>query len=168
MPQPRDRSQMANANHRLAQHSQYYDSQPVRAAWYYQVWYLQSRYSSVVGRRGSLIMSQKYLDYHDILLREADVKLLHGREWLNDQVNVLDDACCLCKYSIITGLNSNLFIGDILHFWVSGAREIQRQWVWFHLWHCRLLHSKYQWVSIRPLLLLLLLLTSQADPAQVL
>lgn len=36
-------------------------------------------------------MSKKVLDYHDILLREADVKLLDGPHWLNDQVSDLKD-----------------------------------------------------------------------------
>ncbi len=29
---------------------------------------------------------RKVLDYHDVLLREADVDLLRSPEWLNDQV----------------------------------------------------------------------------------
>jgi len=31
-------------------------------------------------------MGMAFLDYHDILLRDEDVNLLRGPEWLNDQV----------------------------------------------------------------------------------
>ena len=30
--------------------------------------------------------NQKALSYHDILLRKADVRLLQGPDWINDQV----------------------------------------------------------------------------------
>ena len=32
-------------------------------------------------------MSDKVLDYHDILLREEDVDSLRGSSWLNDQAS---------------------------------------------------------------------------------